>query len=178
MAYANIKATLASDIRKVWDTVTDLKDWSWRSGLDRIEVLSDTQFVEYTEDGFATTFTVTLKERYKRWEFDMENKNIKGHWTGIFYDQMGRTTIDFTEKVTVKKFYLRPVCRKVPEKSAEVVFFRSEGKDGGIISLLPAVFRDRMRMLNSNRSVYLEKSSGGKGEAGEEHESDSPWWTI
>ena len=31
MAYANIKATLASDIRKVWDTVTDLKDWSWRS---------------------------------------------------------------------------------------------------------------------------------------------------
>lgn len=28
-------------------------------------------------------------------------------------------------------------------------------------------------MLNSNRSVYLEKSSGGKGEAGEEHESDS-----
>ena len=55
MAYANIKATLASDIRKVWDTVTDLKDWSWRSGLDRIEVLSDTQYVEYTEDGFATT---------------------------------------------------------------------------------------------------------------------------
>ena len=77
MAYANIKATLASDIRKVWDTVTDLKDWSWRSGLDRIEVLSDTQFVEYTEDGFATTFTVTLKERYKRWEFDMENSRMQ-----------------------------------------------------------------------------------------------------
>lgn len=41
-------------------------------------------------------------------KFDVENENIKGHWTGIFYDHRGRTTIDFTEKVTVKKFFLRP----------------------------------------------------------------------
>ena len=129
MAYANIKATLASDIRKVWDTVTDLKDWSWRSGLDRIEVLSDTQFVEYTEDGFATTFTVTLKERYKRWEFDMENKNIKGHWTGIFYDQMGRTTIDFTEKVTVKKFYLRPFAGRYLRNQQRKERIQESGRD-------------------------------------------------
>ena len=131
MAYANIKATLASDIRKVWDTVTDLKDWSWRSGLDRIEVLSDTQFVEYTEDGFATTFTVTLKERYKRWEFDMENKNIKGHWTGIFYDQMGRTTIDFTEKVTVKKFYLRPFAGRYLRNQQRLYFYDLKAKTEG-----------------------------------------------
>ena len=131
MAYANIKATLASDIRKVWDTVTDLKDWSWRSGTDRIEVLSDTQFVEYTEDGFATTFTVTLKERYKRWEFDMENKNIKGHWTGIFYDQMGRTTIDFTEKVTVKKFYLRPFAGRYLRNQQRMYFSDLKAKTEG-----------------------------------------------
>ena len=37
----------------------------------------------------------------------MENENIKGHWTGIFYDHRGRTTIDFTEKVTVAGRYLR-----------------------------------------------------------------------
>ena len=116
MAYSNIKTTLASDIRNVWNTVTDLSDWSWRSDLDRIEVLSDTQFVEYTKDGYATTFTVTKKERYKRWEFDVENENIKGHWTGIFYDHRGRTTIDFTEKVTVKKFSLRPFAGRYLRK--------------------------------------------------------------
>lgn len=116
MAYSNIKTTLASDIRNVWNTVTDLSDWSWRSDLDRIEMLSDTQFVEYTKDGYATTFTVTKKERYKRWEFDVENENIKGHWTGIFYDHRGRTTIDFTEKVTVKKFFLRPFAGRYLRK--------------------------------------------------------------
>ena len=115
----------------MWDTVTDLKDWSWRSGLDRIEVLSDTQFVEYTEDGFATTFTVTLKERYRRWEFDMENKNIKGHWTGIFYDQMGRTTIDFTEKVTVKKFYLRPFAGRYLRNQQRMYFSDLKAKTEG-----------------------------------------------
>lgn len=31
-----------------------------------------------------TTFTVTVNEPYKRWEFDMENGNMKGHWTGVF----------------------------------------------------------------------------------------------
>ena len=116
MAYANIKATLASDIRKVWDTVTDLKDWSWRSGLDRIEVLSDTQFVEYTEDGFATTFTVTLKERYRRWEFDMENSRMRGHWAGIFTAREGHTEIVFTETVTAKNLLLRPFVRAYLKK--------------------------------------------------------------
>ena len=116
MAYANIKATLASDIRKVWDTVTDLKDWSWRSGLDRIEVLSDTQFVEYTEDGFATTFTVTLKERYRRWEFDMENSRMRGHWAGIFTAREGHTEIVLTETVTAKKLLLRPFVKAYLKK--------------------------------------------------------------
>lgn len=35
-------------------------------------------------DGYATTFTITAMESCKRWEFDIENSNIKGHWTGLF----------------------------------------------------------------------------------------------
>ena len=49
-------------------------------------------------------------------KFDVENENIKGHWTGIFYDHRGRTTIDFTEKVTVKKFFLRPFAGRYLRK--------------------------------------------------------------
>ena len=47
--------------------------------MSKIEVLSGTQFVEYTKGGYATTFTVTASEPQKRWEFDMENSNMKGH---------------------------------------------------------------------------------------------------
>ncbi len=28
------------------------------------------------------------KSRIKRWEFDMENSNIKGHWSGSFKEKM------------------------------------------------------------------------------------------
>ena len=42
-------------------------------------------------------------EPYERWEFDMENSNIKGHWTGIFTSKGNKTQIDFTECVSAKK---------------------------------------------------------------------------
>lgn len=103
MAVSNIKEFFKSDIKKVWDTVTSLEKYQWRSDLSKIEVLNEKQFVEYTKDGFATTFTVTVSKPCLRWEFDMENSNIKGHWVGIFTEKDGGTEIDFTEEVTAKK---------------------------------------------------------------------------
>lgn len=108
MARANIKATFQCDIKTVWDIVTSLENFSWRSDLSKIEVLEKNRFVEYTKDGYATTFTVTAMEPYRRWEFDMENDNMSGHWTGLFSQNGNQTTIDFTENVTVKKAILKP----------------------------------------------------------------------
>lgn len=109
MAIANRKEELSYSIEKVWKVVTDLKDSSWRSDLDRIEILEDgVKFVEYTKDGFATTFTITCFEPLKRYEFDMENENMKGHWTGIFSAQGEKTVVDFTEDVTAKKAIMKP----------------------------------------------------------------------
>ena len=102
MATVNKKADFPCDIQKVWDVVTSLVNTAWRSDLSRVEKINDRQFVEYTKDGYPTTFTVTAEEPYKRWEFDMENANMKGHWTGIFSEKNGRAEIDFTEEVTVK----------------------------------------------------------------------------
>ena len=84
MAVSNIKATLQYDIHKVWEVVTSVEQYTWRSDLGRTEILNEKQFVEYTKEGFATNFTITVTELYKRWEFDMENENMTGHWTGIF----------------------------------------------------------------------------------------------
>lgn len=111
MAVANIRAEFSTDLQKVWKTVTSLEDWSWRSDLSKIEVLDDTRFVEYTRDGYATTFTITAVEPYKRWEFDVENDNIKGHWTGIFTQSGEKTGVDFTEEVQAKKVLMRPFVK-------------------------------------------------------------------
>lgn len=109
MAIANRKEELSYPIEKVWKVVTDLEDSSWRSDLDRIEILEEgVKFVEYTKDGFATTFTITCFEPANRYEFDMENENMKGHWTGVFSAQGEKTVVDFTEDVTAKKAIMKP----------------------------------------------------------------------
>ena len=108
MAIVNRKVLFPCSVEKVWNTVTSLTDYAWRSDLSKIVVLNERQFVEYTKDGYATTFTITVSEPYKRWEFDMENGNMQGHWTGIFTRDGGETQIDFTEDVTAKKLLLKP----------------------------------------------------------------------
>ncbi len=108
MAIANMTATFPCDVKTVWDIVTSLDNYAWRSDLDKITRLGEKQFIERTKDGFETTFTVTCREEYKRWEFDMENDNMKGHWTGVFSFHDNRTTVDFTENVTAKKVWMKP----------------------------------------------------------------------
>ena len=111
MAVSNIKAVFPRDIETVWAAVTSLDDCSWRSDLSKIEVINDRQFAEYTKDGFSTTFTITVKEPFSRYEFDMENENIKGHWTGIFTQNGNQTEVDFTEDVTAKKLFMKPFVK-------------------------------------------------------------------
>lgn len=111
MAISNVKATFNADIKKVWETITSFTDYSWRSDLNKIEILNETQFVEYSADGYATKFTITNIEPLKIWEFDLENDNIKGHWMGVFSVSGEKTTVDFTENVTAKKFFMKPFVK-------------------------------------------------------------------
>ena len=117
MATSNIKALIPSVLRQVWDFVLDIENYAaWRSDLSKTEVISDKQFIEYTKDGYPTTFTVTLVEPYKRWEFDMENSNMKGHWTGIFTAKGDKTEIEFTEQVKAKKLLMKPFVKSYLKK--------------------------------------------------------------
>ncbi|MCM1397932.1 MAG: SRPBCC family protein [Clostridium sp.] len=111
MAVSNIKVVFHSDIKKVWDTVTSLHNYAWRSDLDRIEIKDEKTFVEYTKEGYATTFTITVTKPCERWEFDMENDNMKGHWTGIFTKKGDETKLDFTETAEAKKFFMKPFVK-------------------------------------------------------------------
>lgn len=116
MAISNIKAVFQSDIRSVWEAVTSLENYSWRSDLSKVEIVSENQFIEYTKDGYPTTFTITGVHPYKRWEFDMENDHMKGHWTGIFTEKDGGTEIDFTEEATAKKVIMKPFIKSYLKK--------------------------------------------------------------
>ena len=116
MAVSNIRADFHAELQKVWEIVTSLEDTAWRSDLSRVEIIDDKQFVEYTTSGYQTIFTVTVREECRRWEFDMENSNMKGHWIGIFTDKGNETQIDFTENVIPKKWFMKPFVKTYLKK--------------------------------------------------------------
>lgn len=117
MPISKMKAVFSSDIQEVWNVVTCPQNYAaWRSDLSKTEILDDKRFVEYTKDGYATTFTITVTEPYKRWEFDMENGNMRGHWTGVFSQNGNETEIEFTEYITAKKLFMKPFVKAYLKK--------------------------------------------------------------
>ena len=117
MTISNIKAIINSDIHNVWETVLAVENYSsWRSDLSKTEIINDKKFIEYTKDHYSTTFTVTVMEPYKRWEFDMENGNMKGHWIGIFTSNGNETVIEFSENVVAKKWFMKPFVKSYLKK--------------------------------------------------------------
>ena len=45
MARSNIKAVFANDVQTVWNIVTDVKNYIWRTDLSKTEIISDKQFI-------------------------------------------------------------------------------------------------------------------------------------
>ena len=45
MAISNITAIFQGDIQTIWDIVTSLEEYQWRSDLSRIEVLNEKNFI-------------------------------------------------------------------------------------------------------------------------------------
>lgn len=109
MAVSTIKAEFQCGTEEVWKLVTSLDNYSWRSDLGKIVVtVPGKEFEEHTRDGYVTKFTITAFDECKRYEFDMENGNMQGHWSGKFSDIGGITVIEFTENVTAKKLIMKP----------------------------------------------------------------------
>lgn len=120
MAISNRKAVFSSDVYRVWEIILDVDKYStWRSDLSKAEMINEKKFIEYTKDGYTTIFTITVSEPYKRWEFDMENSKMKGHWIGIFTDRGNETEIDLTETVTAKKLFMKPFVKAYLKKQQE-----------------------------------------------------------
>ena len=58
----------------------------WRSDLSKIEIIDENRFDECTRNGFVTHFQIIIKEPCQKYQFDMENQNMSGCWSGIFED--------------------------------------------------------------------------------------------
>ncbi len=112
MVMAQFSVRIPADLQAVWNAVVTVEGYAaWRSDLSRAERVSDSRFVEYTRRGFPTSFTVTAVEPHRRWEFDLENANMTGHWIGIFQSGEGETYLHLTERVQVKRPVPEPLVK-------------------------------------------------------------------
>ena len=118
MTTSNIKAVIQCDIHQVWETVSAVERYhTWRSDVGKTEFLDEKQFIEYSPNGYPTTFTITAVEQYRRWELDVRNSHTKGHWTIVFASKGNETEIDFTACVTAEMLSMRPVGKSVFEQT-------------------------------------------------------------
>ncbi|KKC20160.1 Uncharacterised protein [Streptococcus sp. NCTC 11567] len=139
MAIANIKVTLLCPIEKVWNKVTDLNDFVWRSDLKNIRIIDDNKFVEISKDGIETYFEVTECIQNQCWSFEIENQNIKGIWVGKFYSHGDKTTLGFTENIVSKKLIFKPFIGSYLKKQQKLYF------------------RDLKKVLNCEEASFVQK---------------------
>ena len=111
MIKSTIKSLLQADLISVWDSVTSLHDFSWRSDIISIEVFDEKHFKETSKDGYETSFTITVVEPLMKYSFLMDNENLSGEWTGYFNQTERGTEIQFTESVCLKKWWLYPFAK-------------------------------------------------------------------
>ena len=117
MTTSNMKVTILCPIEIVWDTVTNLKDFSWRSDLKDVKIIDEHNFIEIAKNGIETYF-----RKYQSWIFEIENKNIKGTWVGKFFSKGDKTILDFTENVISKKIIFKPFISLYLKRQQRIYF--------------------------------------------------------
>ena len=122
MATSNMKVTILCPIEIVWDTVTNLKDFSWRSDLKAVKIIDEHNFIEIAKNGIETYFRITECIKYQSWIFEIDNKNIKGTWIGKFYSKGDKTILDFTENVVSKKIIFKPFISLYLKRQQRIYF--------------------------------------------------------
>ncbi len=122
MATSNMKVTILCPIEIVWDTVTNLNDFSWRSDLKDVKIIDEHNFIEIAKNGIETYFRITECIKYQSWIFEIDNKNIKGTWIGKFYSKGDKTILDFTENVVSKKIIFKPFISLYLKRQQRIYF--------------------------------------------------------
>lgn len=103
MIKSTIKAEINASIQQVFAVVTNNHEYSWRSDLDKIDIVGDNKFIEYAKNGFPTEFTITNCIPNSYYAFNIDNANMSGRWYGKFDSVNDITVIEFTEELTAKK---------------------------------------------------------------------------
>ena len=105
-------AVLNSDVKKVFNIVTDFKNQtSWRNDVKEIIVIDNYTWTEVPKKGTAITFKVKQKVENEIFEIEIiEPKNFNGYWVGTFKQtKVNQTAIEFKEVITISNPFFRTI---------------------------------------------------------------------
>ena len=84
MKKVEMKVYFKSDVEKVFNVITNMKDCSWRSDLSKVGCIDDGKYIEYNRKNHPTKIIVTEYLKNIQFEYDIQNEYYKGHWCGQF----------------------------------------------------------------------------------------------
>lgn len=105
-------AVLNSDVKKVFNIVTDFKNQtSWRNDVKEIIVIDNYTWTEVPKKGTAITFKVKQKVENEIFEIEIiEAKDFNGYWVGTFKQtKPNETAIEFKEVVAFSNPFFRTI---------------------------------------------------------------------
>lgn len=120
MIQSEITRVIENTKEKVWEIITNNKDYRWRTDLSKIEIIDENNFIEYTKKGFPTNFKITKKEPYERYEFDLKNENLTGHFIATIREiEKDKVEIKMIEDIEVKSFIMRLLAKSYLKKQQQ-----------------------------------------------------------
>ncbi|QMV84470.1 SRPBCC family protein [Corynebacterium hindlerae] len=88
---------------QIWQVITDLTNWKWRSDLADCELIDEHRFIEIPKKGKPIRFRTTCFEPPHIWEFQMDSPTLVGTWQGILEPTgRGSCQVRFVEDVHLR----------------------------------------------------------------------------
>lgn len=88
---------------QIWQVVTDLTNWQWRSDLSDCTITDEQSFIETPKKGKPIRFRIACLEQPHIWEFRMDSPTLIGTWQGTFEpNENGGCRVKFIEDVTLR----------------------------------------------------------------------------
>ena len=164
MAISKMTASFPCPVEQLWDIVTDLTRATWRSDLARVEILDATRFVEHTQSGYATQFTVTACEPPRFWAFAMENGNMSGSWEGRFEAIEGGSRFTSVEHVKDAPFLIldeatSSVDTRTEELVQQAMDKLTEGRTSFIIAHRLSTIKNADKILVMKEGNVVEQGT-------------------
>lgn len=117
------KETLPFSKKEIWDIITNNTNYEWRTDLEKIEIVDETHFVEIDLNHFQTNFNITKMEAMTLYEFQIQNKNLNGIWSGELKEiNNDSTEVTFTEQIEVNNLLMKLLAKSFLKKQQKRYF--------------------------------------------------------